>query len=58
MASDYPYPDARTKVTPVIIDGKTIFDPNKNNSQSISQDTLLLRQINSNIAKIASREDY
>lgn len=58
MASDYPYPDARTKVTPVIIDGKTIFAPNKNNSQSISQDTLLLRQINSNIAKIASREDY
>lgn len=58
MASDYPYPDARTKVTPVIIDGKTIFDPNKNNSQSISQDTLLLRQINSNIAKIASREDF
>lgn len=58
MAFDYPYPDARTKVAPVIIDGKTIFDPNKNNSQSISLDTLLLRQINSNIAKIASREDY
>lgn len=58
MSFDYPYPDARTKVTPVIIDGKTIFDPNKNNSQSISQDTLLLRQINSNIAKIASREDF